>query len=190
MIGRSIGRYIHGDAKEEQESKVSLELKHKRSVDERIRRMDNAVIYNLVQLMLSIYEPGEDSLMVCHQRYQTPREALDGLRQQHKIPNQVMRGMIDSAEEDQADKKLMIPTEPSQSRSRSRERDRKKRLDLKPRRARSTSPSLKPRQPRGPPPTLVPNPQAKERGKLGESKDPGFYPDGQLKIVHNDDIFR
>ena len=80
MVGRSIGRCIHDDAKEEQESRVADELKDKRIIEDKIKKMDNAVIYNLVQLMLSLYEPGEDMLAVCHTRFRSPREALSELR--------------------------------------------------------------------------------------------------------------
>ena len=38
MIGRSIGRCIHGEVKSEQESKISVEMKYKRSIDEKVER--------------------------------------------------------------------------------------------------------------------------------------------------------
>ena len=96
--------------------------------------------------------------------------------------------MIESAEEDQEGQKMKIPREPSKSRSRSR--GRKKKPELKPakdsRKERSRSQSPKPKPPRGPPPTLLPGPQAKPQAK--KRAHPDFYPDGQLRIIHDQDM--
>ena len=80
---------------------------------------------------------------------------------------------------------MKIPKEPSESRSRSR--GRRKKPELKPAqssRKRSRSPS--PRPPRGPPPTMVPGPQAKPQAK--QRAHPDFYPDGQIRIIHDQDV--
>ena len=66
-------------------------MKYKKSIDDKVKKMSNEVIYHLVQLVLSIYEPGEELLQVCHSRYSSPKKALEALRQQHKIPNQVLK---------------------------------------------------------------------------------------------------
>ena len=147
-------------------------------------------------------------LSVCHQRFDSPRRALEGLRSQYSVPPLVLKGMIDAAVEDyQKNKKGKASDKEDSSSSRSRSREGRKDRQRRPAvltpaqgsrtRGRAPSRSPKPPLPRGPPPTLLPGPQASAKQKpvrrdssqrKRPKEDEDFYRDGGQKIVHGEEM--
>ena len=72
-MGTTVGRIVHQDLQSEDEN-TKTELS---DLVSQLNSLPLAVAYQLVHLILTVYKPGENVLVECYERFQTPLQALE-----------------------------------------------------------------------------------------------------------------